>query len=130
MLHTLHVITHITSMDLQWKFPLIGIWVVVFIRDNLRGIHMGVQVRHLGCQHGMRKFWLMVGSILLISQAYPLGLGFCCRLFVCFLVWLLVSWSLVIILQIFSVSVVGWGFLGYNWWWVWCCSVVVFDCWS
>ena len=37
----------------------------------------------------VEKVWVVVGSILLISQTYPVSLGFCYRLFVCCLVWLL-----------------------------------------
>ena len=51
LLHTLHVITYITSLGLQWKLPLMGFeW--LSLSEITWEVFMWVQVRHLGCKHG------------------------------------------------------------------------------
>ena len=77
MLHTLHVMTYITLLDLQWKFPLMGYeWLasLEITWEVSHGSKSGILVANM-----VEIVWVVVNNILLISQAYPLGLGFCCR---------------------------------------------------
>ena len=41
MLHTLHVMTYITLLDLQLKFPLMGYERLALLGDHLGGVHVG-----------------------------------------------------------------------------------------
>ena len=124
ILHTLHVMTYITLLDLQWKFPLMGYeWLVLL--EITWGVFMWAKSGIL-VANTIEIVWVVVVNRLLILQAYPLSLGFCCKLFVCFSG--LIAGFLVICSSptIFLVSGVGWGFLGCNWWWDWYCSVFFF----
>ena len=108
-----HYIYYVTGFTM--KISYYGIWMVIFVRDDLGGIHVDAsQASWLITRLG--KFGLWLGIYFWFYKHLFQIWAFDVCYFLCCLVWWLVFLSLVIVLQISLRCVEGWGFLDWNWW--------------